>query len=544
MNLRNLDIAPRVVVCFGFFALLVVIQGLFSLQHSGAMAEAEKLIETNVVPSIRTISQMQLSLRQIRVDNAMLHFYRGDTQSSDPLLTDLKASRDALQRYADQMQGLLTTEQGKAIHAQLLLNLRDFFSLHQRFLDAWMQGQYEQAANFSAPNGGMTLAAIRLNDNIEKLSERTDRKTIDAGNKASVSYENSRLTTLIAIAVTLLATAVLAVLFTRSLSRPIARALSVAQRIAANDLSKDIEQDHGDETGRLLVALATMQDNLRTAIRQIGDSSAQLASTSEQMTTVTDDALRDIRQQNDEIELAAAAVNQMSTAVEEVARNAVMATTAAQESSQSASVGKQRVEETVKVIGELFEDIQYTTQEINGLADQIQNITQVLDVIRGVAEQTNLLALNAAIEAARAGEAGRGFAVVADEVRGLAYRTQQSTSEIEGMVSAVQTGAGKAVSAMQQSSQRSQQSLKVAESAWTALNDIIHSALQINDRNVTIAAASEEQAQVAREVDRNLTSIRDLSVQTATGANQASAASGDLLRLAIDLNQMVLRFSL
>lgn len=293
-----------------------------------------------------------------------------------------------------------------------------------------------------------------------------------------------------------------------------------------------------------MAALATMQDNLRTAIKQIGDSSAQLASTSEEMTAVTEEALRSMQRQNDEIEQAATAVNQMSAAVDEVARNAVMATTAAQESSQSAEIGKTRVEETVKVIGELSEDVQYTTQAINGLAEQIRNITQVLDVIRGVAEQTSLLALNAAIEAARAGEAGRGFAVVADEVRGLAHRTQQSTSEIEGMVSAIQARAGKAVSAMQQSNLRSQQSLNVAESAWTALNEITTSVLQINERNVSIAVASEEQAQVAREVDRNLSSIRDLLVQTAAGANQTSSASGDLSRLAIDLNQMVLRFSL
>lgn len=544
MNLRKLNIAPRAALCFGFFALLVVIQGLFSLQHSAAMAEAEKLIETNVIPSIQTIGQMQLSLRQIRLDNALLRLYRDDTQKRDPVLTDVKAARDALQGYADQMGGLLTTEQGRAIHAQLMLNLRDYFGMHQRFLDALAQGQYDQAASFSAPDGGMTLAAVKLNDSIDQLSKRTDQKTINAGNKARDAYSTSRITALIAIVIALLATVVLAALFTRSLSGPIARALSVAERIAANDFSKSIELDYQDEAGRLLVALALMQDNLRTAIKQIGDSSTQLASTSEEMTAVTEDALRGMQRQNDEIEQAATAVNQMSAAVDEVARNAVMATTAAQASSQSAEVGKQRVEETVKVIGELFEDVQYTTQEINDLAEQIQNITKVLDVIRGVAEQTNLLALNAAIEAARAGEAGRGFAVVADEVRGLAHRTQQSTSEIEGMVSAVQAGAEKAVSAMQQSSQRSQQSLKVAESAWTALNEITNAVLQINERNVSIAAASEEQAQVAREVDRNLTSIRDLSVQTAAGANQTSAASGDLSRLAIDLNQMVLRFRL
>ncbi|WP_438866142.1 methyl-accepting chemotaxis protein [Pseudomonas abieticivorans] len=262
------------------------------------------------------------------------------------------------------------------------------------------------------------------------------------------------------------------------------------------------------------------------------------------MTAVTEDALRGIQRQNDEIVLAATAINQMSAAVEEVARNASHASDAARDSSQSAETGRQRVEQTVSVISDLRASVQVTADEIDGLAGQVHNISGVLDVIRGIADQTNLLALNAAIEAARAGEAGRGFAVVADEVRALAHRTQQSTAEIEQMIDAIQSGTGKAVSAMGHCSTQAQTSQQVAEAAGQALTDIIASVVQINERNVTIATATEEQAQVAREVDRNLTSIRDLAGQTAAGANQTSAASGELSQVAVGLNQMLQRFSL
>ncbi|MDG6404202.1 methyl-accepting chemotaxis protein, partial [Pseudomonas quasicaspiana] len=341
-----------------------------------------------------------------------------------------------------------------------------------------------------------------------------------------------------------IATLGLAALFTRSLVAPIAKALAVAQQIAANDLSKPIDVDGKDEPGRLLQALSVMQQNLRRTLGELSDSSSQLASTSEEMTAVTEDSLRGVQRQNDEINQAATAINQMSAAVEEVARNASLASTAARDSSQSAENGSKRVGETVSVINELHQAVGVTAVEIDGLAVQVQGISGVLDVIRGIADQTNLLALNAAIEAARAGEAGRGFAVVADEVRALAHRTQQSTAEIEKMIASIQDGAGKAVSAMGHSSERARASLDVAEAAGLALKEITAAIVQINERNMSIASATEEQAQVAREVDRNLTSIRDLSLQTSAGANQTSAASNELSQLAVGLNQLALRFKM
>ena len=190
----------------------------------------------------------------------------------------------------------------------------------------------------------------------------------------------------------------------------------------------------------------------------------------------------------------------------------------------------------------MTKDVQTTTVLVEGLAEQGRDIGKVLDVIRSIAEQTNLLALNAAIEAARAGEAGRGFAVVADEVRALAHRTAQSTREIEQMVAGIQNGTGEAVQSMLLNTSRTQSTLELANAAGVALEQITVAISQINERNLVIASASQEQAQVSREVDRNLVNIRDLATQSATGAHQTSAASNELSRLALDLNGMVARF--
>ncbi|WP_375139223.1 methyl-accepting chemotaxis protein [Pseudomonas japonica] len=287
-----------------------------------------------------------------------------------------------------------------------------------------------------------------------------------------------------------------------------------------------------------------MQVNLRRTLTELGDSSNQLASTSEEMAAVTDDALRGIQRQNDEIAQSATAMNQMSAAVDEVANNAVLASEAARASSTAAEHGHEQVTQTVASINDLQGAVDRAAGELNALAGQVRSIGGVLEVIRGVAEQTNLLALNAAIEAARAGEAGRGFAVVADEVRALAHRTQQSTAQIEEMVVAIQAGTDKAVNSMAESSDRARVSVDVAQAAGAALADITAAIAQINARNLNIASATEEQAQVAREVDRSLVSIRDLSTQTAAGAQQTAAAGNDLSRLAVSLNATVLRFKL
>ncbi|WP_420865091.1 methyl-accepting chemotaxis protein [Pseudomonas weihenstephanensis] len=361
------------------------------------------------------------------------------------------------------------------------------------------------------------------------------------------STENYATTFNFTVALLIIATALTilcAWLLTNSITRPISQALQAAETIASGDLTRPINVEGRDEAARLLLAMQSMQNTLRDTLQHIAGSATQLACAAEELNSVTDESARGLTQQNNEIQQAATAVTEMTSAVEEVARNAVSTSQASKSAADSAGDGRDLVQETVTAIESMGSDVQTTAELIGNLAKESQDIGKVLDVIRGLADQTNLLALNAAIEAARAGEAGRGFAVVADEVRALAHRTQQSTSEIEHMIGSIQGGTEHAVSSMRQCTERAESTLNIARGAGISLETINGAVIEINERNLVIASAAEEQAQVAREVDRNLININDLSVQSASGASQTSLASNDLARLAIDLNAMVARFSL
>ncbi|MDU9403845.1 methyl-accepting chemotaxis protein [Pseudomonas sp. zfem004] len=539
MQLRNMKIGKRAASVFALLGALVLAMGLLSLYETRQMDSATDEIRITWIPAIVALNDISSNLGRVRA--VTLRTALDDDSNERGRNTAL------LQTVNGQLQAALKAYEDTIIAADDRALFNAFNAAYQQYYGLQQEVVQDINAGRAADakrkiSGPLTQHADSMMKAMAALIAYNGKGADDASQRSSDVADEAFTVIVSSLLVIIIALIAIATLLTRSIVVPLADAVAVAERVATGDLTRDIQVSGRDEPALLLRALSQMQQSLRDTLRKIAASSDQLASASEELHTVTEDTSRGLHQQSAEIDQAATAVNQMTAAVEEVANNAVSTADASKGADQTTRDGRDQVNQALSSIQHLVDDVTGTSQEIEQLASSANEISRVLDVIGSIAGQTNLLALNAAIEAARAGEAGRGFAVVADEVRALAHRTQQSTAEIEQMIGGIQDGTGRAVSAMHSSQGRANGTLEVAQSAGQALELIAEAIASINQRNLVIASASEQQAQVAREVDRNLVNIRDLAMQTSAGANQTSAAAQDLSRLAVELNAMVAQF--
>ncbi|WP_354675757.1 methyl-accepting chemotaxis protein [Pseudomonas syringae USA007] len=365
-----------------------------------------------------------------------------------------------------------------------------------------------------------------------------------AGQVVSANKEkDSAVTQLLTVALIALLLGVLAaILITRQITRPLNATVIAARRIADGDLTNDISTTRQDEMGLLQNTMQHMTVSLRTLIGGISNGVTQIATAAEELSAVSEQTSAGVTQQKVEVDQVATAMNQMASTVQEVAQNTEDAAQAARQASDRAAHGSSVVQHATREISQLAGEVGQLGQAMQRLIQDSDKIGGVIDVIKAVAEQTNLLALNAAIEAARAGEQGRGFAVVADEVRSLAQRTQKSTTEIEALIQALQHGTGAASELMDASRQRTEGTVELARQAEQSLVEITRSIVTIEQMSQQISAAAEEQSAVTDEINRSVISVRDIADQSATATEQSAASTVELARLGSNLQGMVARF--
>ncbi|MEG0120323.1 MAG: methyl-accepting chemotaxis protein [Pseudomonas sp.] len=374
---------------------------------------------------------------------------------------------------------------------------------------------------------------------IVTLSEQLYQIQLD---RRDIESAQARTFQLISTLLALLVGVIAAVIITRQITRPLRETLAVVERIASGDLTQNVTVTRRDELGVLQQGIARMGVTLRDLISGIRDGVTQIASAAEELSAVTEQTSAGVNSQKIETDQVATAMHEMTATVQEVARNAEEASQAAAAADGEAREGDKVVNEAITQIERLASEVARSTEAMSVLQQESDKIGSVMDVIKAVAEQTNLLALNAAIEAARAGEAGRGFAVVADEVRGLAQRTQKSTEEIEGLVAGLQNGTQQVSTVMNNSRALTDSSVALTRKAGASLENITRTVSNIQSMNQQIAAAAEQQSAVAEEISRSIINVRDVSEQTAAASDETAKSSVELARLGGQLQQMVSHF--
>ncbi|GAA6170515.1 methyl-accepting chemotaxis protein [Colwellia sp. KU-HH00111] len=409
---------------------------------------------------------------------------------------------------------------------------------------------YHKSLQLSANQKAIDMLAaeekntVKVNKILDRQVELANQATLEASErvKDSVSSGNSKT---IAIALGSILIAIVIASFTLvSITRPLSRVNDMLKVIASGDLSLKLDESGRDEFALLSKNCNLLIDSLRNLIEGIVNRSSQLAAAAEQTSAVTTESTTAIEEQRNQVEQAASATTEMSSTSQSVLASANDALGEIKHADDEAERVKTISGRNRNTIEQLASEVDSAAQVIHQLQQDSSSIGGILDVIRGISEQTNLLALNAAIEAARAGEQGRGFAVVADEVRTLASRTQESTSEIQTMIESLQVGAGKAVSVMDVGKAKAADCVSQSEEADKALETITHAVHEAFDRSSQIATAAEEQSLVAHEISENLESIVAIAEQTTAGAKQTAESSSEVAKLSEELQQSVREFKL
>ncbi len=541
MQFISRSLLGKIIVITGGGTSLLIAAIVYSIVQSQHSIDRYHDLIVGAVVDEREVLHLQAQFK-IQVQEWKNTLIRGaDAKSLDKYWGSFQSVEASIQKDGGALVQRLTNPKAKQLMQQFLTSHKSMGEAYRRGLEEYKaSGHITQVGDKAVkgidrePTQLLDQAAAEIAAEVSNASTATDNDARNAMTGGIAMMGGAILFTFLALLWSV----------SRMVLRPMHTVVQQLAVIADGNFTQPVTVSSQDEIGQLAHSAEKIRQELGLALHQVVESAASLAGEAAELAAVSTATTDGVATQQRETDMVATAINEMTATVAEVARSAAHAAEAAHKADEESRDGHKIVASTIKDIDKLATEIERTADAINTLESDSENISSVLDVIRGIAEQTNLLALNAAIEAARAGEQGRGFAVVADEVRTLASRTQQSTQEIQSMIERLQTGTHDAVQAMAQNRSHAQETVQQAARAGTALKTITEAVTRISDMNSQIASAAEEQGAVAEEINRNIVKISQVAEESASGAQRITAASHDLSDLAKTLQQLTGRFTI
>ncbi|HKM16319.1 MAG TPA: methyl-accepting chemotaxis protein [Marinospirillum sp.] len=541
-KLGTLGFRARIALPFIITAAALVFIGLFSINAVRNLVLDVDEVAENYLPAVSEILNGDRDLYQALVAQVnyveAVEYQQESASELNDFNENAQQAKDRFKQAASRLAGTGVEKYVKGFDQAF----EQWINSAQKVMQMASSGRVEAAQKLHKSETLLLFSSLR--SLYDKISEHADKQANLQATEASAEAYSSAITILVITLLTLALSAVLFFIFLKLIVQSIKQIRDQLDNIAQGegDLRQRIPVTNDDDIGKLSNSFNAVLGNLQQMIGAVQNLTISLKDEAARLAQAAKNNEGGVTQQVDAISMVATAINEMHSAIEEVAGNASQASVLTQSAEENGNRGAEIIHSSTVQVRRLSQQIETAVTAIRKLAEDSENITTVLDVIRGVAEQTNLLALNAAIEAARAGEHGRGFAVVADEVRTLASRTQESTENIQTMIANLQSGVAEVVEVMEKGSKEVVATEKLSADTETELQAILHSISQIADMNVSVASATEEQTQVVDEINRSITEINDLAAEGAARSDEIGKISGALAEYAQELQQQTGRF--